>query len=188
MQAAPRHFTSAAAFRAWLERHHARRDELWIAFYKKHAGKPGLTYPEAVEEALAYGWIDGIKKRVDEASYTHRFTPRKPDSSWSNVNTKRIAELITLKHVAAPGLKAFTERDRGKAQSAREPLTWAFDAACKKAFKANAAAWTFFRAQPPGYQRLSEGFVMHAKKDETRQRRLAQLIAASAKGQRMQWM
>jgi uncharacterized protein YdeI (YjbR/CyaY-like superfamily) len=185
----PRHFRSAAEFRAWLAARGATARELWVGFHKKASGKTGLTYREAVDEALCHGWIDGLKKRVDESSYMHRFTPRTASSIWSNVNLKRMKELIALGRVAPAGRSAFERRDRKRAQVysfENRPAT--FDLALGRRFRANLGAWTFFGAQPPGYRKLATFWVMSAKKDETRLRRLDQLIARSAEGKRMEWM
>jgi uncharacterized protein YdeI (YjbR/CyaY-like superfamily) len=183
---APRFFRSQAAFRAWLEKHHATAAELWVGFYRKASGKGGLTYPESVDEALCFGWIDGVKKRVGEASYMHRFTPRKRDSYWSAVNTKRFKQLVKSGVVAPPGLDAFERRDRKKIEKySFERKSAAFDPVVERAFKANADAWAFFRAQPPGYQRLLTFWVMDAKQETTRLRRLDTLAAKSAKGERL---
>lgn len=182
----PRFFTSRAAFRAWLEKHHASVGELWVGFYKKASGKGGITYKEAVDGALCFGWIDGVKKKVGDSSYTHRFTPRKRDSYWSAVNTKRMTELIALGVAAAPGLEAFERRDRKKTkQYSFERKGAAFNAPIARAFKANAGAWAFFRARPPGYRKLLTFWVMSAKQEETRLRRLATLVKTSAEGKRM---
>src|SRR5712675_71417 len=110
----PRFFKSASSFRTWLEKHSGATRELWVGFYRKASGKKGLTYPEAVDLALCFGWIDGIKKRVDEDSYTHRFSPRTSGSIWSAINTRRATELVALGVMAPPGLEAFERRDRAK--------------------------------------------------------------------------
>jgi uncharacterized protein YdeI (YjbR/CyaY-like superfamily) len=185
----PRYFTSQADFRRWLETNHASARELLVGFYKKDSGKGGLTYKEAVDEALCFGWIDGIKKRVDEASYTHRFTPRRPGSIWSAINLKRMKELIANGVVSKAGLETYERRDPKKAglySFENRPQT--FDAAIEKKFRASTRAWTFFLAQPPGYQRICRFFVMSAKKEETRLRRVERVINASSKGQRLEWM
>jgi uncharacterized protein YdeI (YjbR/CyaY-like superfamily) len=183
---APRFFRSREAFRAWLGKHHAAEPELWVGFYRKASGKGGLTYQESVDEALCFGWIDGVKKRVDAASYMHRFSPRTRDSYWSAVNTKRFEQLVERGVVAPAGRAAFERRDRKKtAQYSFERKRAAFDPVVARAFKANADAWRFFRAQPPGYQRLATFFVMSAKQESTRLRRLALLAAKSAKGERL---
>jgi uncharacterized protein YdeI (YjbR/CyaY-like superfamily) len=184
-----RYFKSQAEFRRWLAAHHASASELLVGFYKKASGKGGLGYKEAVDEALCFGWIDGIKKRVDEASYTHRFTPRRRGSIWSAINLKRMKELIASGLVSKVGLETYERRDPKKAglySFENRPQT--FDAAIEKTFRANARAWTFFLAQPPGYRKVCTFFVMSAKKEETRLRRLEVLTNVSSKGQRLQWM
>jgi uncharacterized protein YdeI (YjbR/CyaY-like superfamily) len=185
----PRYFKTAAAFREWLEANGATARELWVGFYKQDSGRGGLTYKEAVDEALCFGWIDGIKKRIDADSYTHRFTPRTGTSIWSAVNLKRIKELIASGRVAAAGLEAYEHRDPKRAQrySFENPHK-PFDAALERRFKANRAAWTFFCAQPPGYRKLTTFWVTMAKKEETRLRRLDILIKDSAEGIRIKWM
>jgi uncharacterized protein YdeI (YjbR/CyaY-like superfamily) len=185
----PRHFKSAADFRAWLEAHGTSVRELWVGFYKKASGKGGLTYKDAVDEALCCGWIDGIKKRVDESSFTHRFTPRTASSIWSAINLKRMQELLERGRVADAGREAYERRDPKQTQKySFENRPAAFDAALERRFKANQDAWTFFRAQPPGYQKVLTFWVMSAKKEETRQRRLDALIKDSAEGKRITWM
>jgi uncharacterized protein YdeI (YjbR/CyaY-like superfamily) len=185
----PRHFTSAADFRAWLEAHGTSARELWVGFYKKASGKGGLTYKEAVDEALCCGWIDGIKKRVDDASYMHRFTPRTASSIWSAVNLKRMSELLDGGRVADAGREAYERRDPKRTQQySFEHRPAAFDAALERRFTANKRAWTFFRAQPPGYRKVLTFWVMSAKKAETRLRRLDALIKDSAEGKRITWM
>jgi uncharacterized protein YdeI (YjbR/CyaY-like superfamily) len=182
----PRYFKTPAEFRRWLAAYHATERELLVGFYKKASGKPGIRYQEAVDEALCFGWIDGVKKRVDEHRYTHRFSPRNANSTWSLVNTRRVGELMALERMAAPGIAAFQRRDPKKTQLySFENRPSAFDAALERAFKAEAAAWTFFRAQPPGYQRLMTFWVMSAKQQETRQRRLAVLVTSSVEGKRI---
>ena len=182
----PTFFKSPAAFRTWLQKHHGTKGELLVGFYKKTSRKKGITYPEAVDTALCFGWIDGIKKRVDEDSYTHRFSPRKPGSIWSTINTRRATELVTLGLMAPPGLAAFERRDRAKTKLySYENRPAAFDGAIERTFRANVAAWTFFRAQPPGYQKLMTFWVMSAKKEEARLRRLAALVKSSAEGVRI---
>lgn len=185
----PRYFKSPDDFRAWLERHHATDRELWVGFYKKASGKKGLTYPEAVDQALCFGWIDGIKKRVDDHSFMHRFTPRTKTSSWSVVNTKRVTALIKLGLVAKPGLDVFRTRDRTRSGIylyEQRPQDLSPD--YQQRFRANPRAWTFFQAQPPGYRRLAIGWIMNAKKEETRRKRLDVIMKASAEEKRTRWM
>jgi uncharacterized protein YdeI (YjbR/CyaY-like superfamily) len=182
----PRFFKSGDAFRAWLEKHGTRERELWVGFYRKASGKGGLTYPEAVDAALSFGWIDGVKYRVDESSYMHRFSPRTAGSYWSAVNTRRMQQLLKDGVVAAPGRAAFERRDMKKARKySFERERAGFDAATLKLFKANKPAWAFFAAQPPGYQKLLTFWVMSAKQEGTRLRRLATLAERSAKGERI---
>lgn len=183
----PKFFKTPDDFRAWLNKHHADTPELWVGFYKKASGKGGISYQDGVDAALCYGWIDGIKKRVDDHSYTHRFSPRRKRSIWSLVNTRRMAQLIKEKLVAEPGLRAFNERDDKRSgaysfEQRQQPLAPAYE----KLFKANQAAWVFFRAQPPGYQKLAKFFIMSAKKEETQRTRLQTIIDKSASGTRLQ--
>lgn len=152
----PTFFKSATECRRWIEQNHDKATELWFGFYKKNSGKRGITYREALDEALCFGWIDGLKKSVDEYSYTYRFTPRRPKSIWSLVNTKRAEELRKLGRMNPAGLKAFAARNPEKSgiysfeNSARK-----LSASCEKEFKAHKEAWKFFQAQPPGYQRMA---------------------------------
>jgi uncharacterized protein YdeI (YjbR/CyaY-like superfamily) len=185
-QARPRFFASAAAFRRWLAAHHARVRELWVGFHKKDSGRPSVTYPEALDEALCFGWIDGVRKNVGATSYTIRFTPRKVDSFWSVVNTRRVAALRKAGRMAAPGLAAFSRRDRSRTKRySYERGAARLTPAEQRRFKAEAKAWAFFRAQPPGYQRLATWYVASAKKDETRRKRLEILMASAARGKRL---
>lgn len=179
-------FKSPSECRKWLERNHDNKTELWFGFYKKSSGKKGITYKEALDEALCFGWIDGVKHSVDENSYALRFSPRRPNSIWSNINTKRAEELRELGRMAPPGLKAFAARDpkrSGIYSFENRPKTFSADLA--KRFKANKDAWKFFRAMPPGYQRLATFFVMNAKKEETRAKRMELLIKASEQNLRV---
>jgi uncharacterized protein YdeI (YjbR/CyaY-like superfamily) len=179
-------FSNASKFHQWLDKHHDRESELWVGFYKKQSGKPSITYPEALDEALCYGWIDGLRKSIDEVRYKIRFTPRKAKSTWSLVNIKRVEELKRLGCMRAPGLKAFETRDpkRSGIYSFENALR-KLDADYEKKFQSNKRAWAFFQAQPPGYQRTASWYVMSAKKEETRWRRLASLISESKKGVRL---
>lgn len=181
-----KYFRSASEFREWLEANHARVSELWVGFFKQASGQGGLTYAEAVDEALCFGWIDGLKKRVDEFSYTQRFTPRKPRSTWSRVNIQHVARLKKAGRVMPAGLQAFAARDPKKSgvysfENAARNLT----AADEKRFRTDKAAWKFFQQQPPGYRRTAIWWVVGAKKNETRLRRLAQLMADSKSGRRL---
>jgi uncharacterized protein YdeI (YjbR/CyaY-like superfamily) len=184
-----RYFKTSAEFRRWLAAHHDTERELLVGFYKKASGQTGISYKEAVDEALCFGWIDGIKKRVDESSFTHRFTPRTASSIWSAINLKRMKELLGSGRVADAGRAAYERRDprRARKYSFENPPA-AFDAALERRFKANRRAWTFFTAQPPGYQKVLRFWVMSARKEETRLRRLDALIKDSAEGKRITWM
>jgi len=182
----PLFFPTAAAFRSWLEKNHATVSELFIGFYRKESGKGGISYREALDEALCFGWIDGVRKRFDEASYTIRFTPRKPDSIWSAVNTSRIGELVKQGRVHPAGQHGFDRHDPKKSEPySYERATCQLDGAYEKKFRANKKAWEFYQAQAPWYRRTSAWWVVSAKREETRQRRLAQLIADSAKARRI---
>lgn len=181
----PKYFSKPAELRKWLERHHATEPELWVGFHKKHTGVPSLTWPESVDEALCFGWIDGIRKSVDEDRYVIRFTPRKPKSNWSNVNIKRVAELTKLGRMTPAGLKAFEERDRKRDYSYEETRSRSFTPEQEKAFRANRKAWKFFEEQPPGYRKTLIYWVTSAKKEATQTSRLQKLIDACAAGRRM---
>lgn len=182
----PRFFESAAQFRLWLDANHAEVRELWVGFYKKDSGKGGMTYPEALDEALCFGWIDGVRKSVDAASFTIRFTPRRARSIWSQVNLRHFARLGKQGRITPTGLKVYAERDPAKSGLySFENLPRRFAVADERQFKANKPAWEFFRAQPPSYQRVAIFWVTSAKRDETRARRLAHLIADSTDGRRL---
>ena len=183
----PLFFAKPAAFRKWLERNHGAAHELWVGFYKKETGRPSITWPESVDEALCVGWIDGIRKRIDDESYTIRFTPRKARSIWSAVNIARVAELTREGRMLPAGLAAFERRsaDKSAIYAYEQRKNAAFDEAAERQFRANAKAWEFFQAQPPGYRKTATYKVISAKREETRQKRLAALIADSAAGRRI---
>lgn len=179
-------FESAEKFRDWLETNHNSERELLVGFYKKGSGRPSMTWPQSVDAALSYGWIDGVRKRIDDESYTIRFTPRKKGSTWSAVNIRRVEELKKLRLMRPAGLRAFDERSDAKSaiysyENAPRELPPEYE----KQFRRNRKAWTFFSKQPPGYRRVAIYFVTSAKKEETRSRRLAQLIDDSANGRRL---
>ena len=184
----PTFFATPDDFRRWFEKHHDTATELLVGFYKKGSGKPSITWPESVDEALCFGWIDGIRRSIDAESYSIRFTPRRARSIWSNVNTKRVAELTKQGRMHATGLKAFEARDPKRSgiylfEQRQKEMT--LDPALEAKFKKNNQAWAFFEAQPPGYRRLASLYVMSAKKEETRLKRLATLMKESAAGQRI---
>lgn len=181
----PRFFPSPAQFGRWLARHHASARVLEVGFYKKASGRKSITYPEALDLALCYGWIDGVRHTVDDESYQIRFTPRRPQSKWSAVNLKHFARLRTLKLVKPAGLEAFRDRDTRAAPYSFETRPKTLGPAYQKKLKAHPRAWAFFQAQPPSYRRNVTFWVMSAKQEETRQRRLDVLIARAAKAQRI---
>jgi uncharacterized protein YdeI (YjbR/CyaY-like superfamily) len=182
----PRFFRSPAELRRWLERNHSKVPELWVGFHKKGSGRASITWPESVDEALCFGWIDGVRYRIDEISYRIRFTPRKPKSVWSNVNVKRVAVLKKLGRMTPAGLAAFAKADPKKSGIyAYERRNATLGAAHEKRFRANKKAWTFFEAQAPWYRRTTTYWVVSAKREETRLRRLATLIAGSEAGRRL---
>ena len=181
----PRFFKSARAFHEWLEKHHATTRELLVGFYRKGLGR-GLTYREALDQALAYGWIDGVRRRLDVESYAIRFTPRRPGSTWSAVNIARASELTAGGLMKEPGLRAFRERDERKTRLySYEREHRGLDPALASALCANTAASAFFDAQPPGYRKTVTFWIMGAKKEETRRRRLAHLMERSTDGARI---
>jgi uncharacterized protein YdeI (YjbR/CyaY-like superfamily) len=183
----PVFFESPSAFREWLARHHDSVLEAWIGFHKKAAGRKSVTYSEALDEALCFGWIDGVRRTLDEKRWTIRFTPRKPRSTWSLVNIRRAAALKKKGRMAPAGLKAFDTRDRARSgiYSFEQRAALRLDAAAEKKFRARRKAWSFFQAQPPGYRKTATFWVMSAKKEETRARRLDQLIGDSGNGRRI---
>jgi Uncharacterized protein conserved in bacteria len=181
----PTFFKSAADFRGWLDERHATEPELLVGFYRKESGR-GIAYSEALDEALSFGWIDGVRKRIDAEAYAIRFTPRKPGSNWSAVNTRRVRVLISQGLMKPSGLQAFRECDEEKAaRYSHERDHGRLDAALDAALRANRNAASFFDAQPPGYRKTVIFWVMSAKKEETRARRLAHLIERSASGTRI---
>ena len=179
----PTFFARPSAFRAWLARHHAQATELWVGFHKRGTGTPSITWPESVDEALSFGWIDGIRKSLGADAYMIRFTPRRPGSIWSVVNVKRAGELERLGRMRKAGREAFAKRSEAKtAIYAYEQRGRELEGAYAKKFKANTRAWKFFQAQAPWYRRTSSWWIVSAKKEETRQKRLATLIEDSAEG------
>jgi uncharacterized protein YdeI (YjbR/CyaY-like superfamily) len=179
----PTFFRSALAFRKWLQRQYGAKQELLVGFYKTDSGKPSITWPESVDEALCFGWIDGIRRRVDDVSYTIRFTPRKPTSIWSSVNIKRAEALMEQGRMAPSGLHAFTARRANKSgiysyeQRPGELVEPYAGMLAKKA-----AATGFFAQQPPAYRRAAAWWVISAKKEETRLKRAQTLIKLSGNG------
>jgi len=178
-------FTGPAEFRAWLERNHDKAQELLVGIYNKRASKISITYREALDEALCFGWIDGVRRSVDETTYTVRFTPRKARSYWSTVNIKRAGELNKLGRMKPAGLAAFEKRSEDSGKYSFENRPGNLDAALEKQFRANKKAWDFFSTQAPWYRRTSIFWVMSAKKENTRLKRLRTLIQDSENGRRI---
>ena len=185
MSSSPTFFATPAEWRAWLEKHHATAPELSVGFWKTNSGKPSITWPQSVDEALCFGWIDAVRHRIDDETYRIRFTPRKPGGIWSQVNIKRFAELKAQGRIAPAGQAAYEigkhrtnvySHERPLAEFAPEELT---------AFKANAQAWSRFNAFPPSYRKVAIHRVTSAKGEATRAKRLAILIDASAQGLRL---
>jgi uncharacterized protein YdeI (YjbR/CyaY-like superfamily) len=183
MPTKPRFFASPDDWRAWLEKRHADVPELWVGFHKRDSGRPSITWPEGVDGALCFGWIDGVRKSIDAISYKIRFTPRKPRSIWSAINIRRANELSKLGLMHSAGLAAFQKRDvdRSAIYAYEQRKAAKLPPAFEKKFRARAEAWKFFQSQPPWYQRTSTYWVISAKKEETRSKRLATLIDCSAR-------
>ncbi|MPY91381.1 MAG: bacteriocin-protection protein, partial [Luteitalea sp.] len=159
-------FKSPADLRKWLDKHHATAQELWVGYYKKSSGKCSITWPESVDEALCFGWIDGVRKSVDETSYANRFTRRKLVSTWSAINITRAQELIKEGRMQPAGLQAFQKRQENKARYSYEQQGSTLGEPYERRLRANPRAWKFFRARAPWYQRTTSWWVMSAKKEE----------------------
>ena len=182
-----RFFETPADLRKWFRAHHESAAELWVGFYRKGSGRASVTWPEAVDEALCVGWIDGIRKRLDDESYTNRFTPRRTRSVWSAINIARVAALTKARRMRAPGLAAFAKRKENRSgiyayEQRRDRLEEPYAGIMRK----NARAWAFFQAQPPSYRKLMGWWVVSAKREDTRLARLEKLMAACAAGRRIQ--
>jgi uncharacterized protein YdeI (YjbR/CyaY-like superfamily) len=180
----PTFFRSPVELRTWFAKHHATAKELWVGYYKKGTGEPSITWPESVDEALCVGWIDGIRKTVDERSYKIRFTPRQRTSTWSAVNIKRVQVLLDEGRMQPAGLAAFEARRENKSgiysyEQRSDRLAEPYERVLRK----NEAAWTFFQSQRPGYRKAAGWWVVSAKREETRLKRLEQLVELSARGE-----
>jgi uncharacterized protein YdeI (YjbR/CyaY-like superfamily) len=181
-----RFFRTPAAFRAWLAKNHAAKSELLVGFHKRDSGKPSITWPESVDEALCFGWIDGVPKRIDETSYTIRFSPRSATSIWSAINIRRAQALIEEGRMRAEGRRAFEARRENKSgicshEQRKVDLEPPYDRLLRK----HKPAWEFFRAQPPWYRKAISWWILSAKREETRLKRMARLVEFSAKGKRL---
>lgn len=185
------HFATAAAFRRWLEKNHAAATELQVGFYKKTSGKGGLTYAEAVDEALCFGWIDGIVRRIDADRYTHRFTPRRPGSIWSNLNVRHVQRLRAAGRMHPAGLAAFEARTPDRTgvyvyeQAKRSQTPDRLPPKFARPLRAHVAAWKYWQSTPPSYRRLVINWILGARQDATRERRLARLLAHCVAGRRL---
>jgi uncharacterized protein YdeI (YjbR/CyaY-like superfamily) len=180
-------FATPAELRAWFAEHHADAAELRVGFYRRGTGRPSVTWAEAVDQALCFGWIDGVRRGIDAESYQIRFTPRRTRSNWSAVNIERMAALTKAGLVAEAGQRAFEARspERSGVYAYEQRGSAALDPAQEARFRADAAAWEFFSAQPPSYRTTAIWWVVSAKRAETRERRLATLIEDSAAGRRL---
>jgi uncharacterized protein YdeI (YjbR/CyaY-like superfamily) len=183
----PTFFATPADFRAWLEKNHAKATELLVGFYKKTSGRASLTWPESVDEALCFGWIDGVRRSLGDEAYTIRFTPRRPRSIWSAINIAKVQQLTKAGLMRPAGKAAFAKRtdDRSAIYSFEQRKAATLDAGQERLFRANKKAWAFFSAQPPGYRKVAVFYVTSAKKEETRLRRLERLIGDSQSGRRI---
>ena len=180
----PAFFATPTEFRAWLEKHHASEKELLVGFYKRDSGRPSMTWDESVEEALCFGWIDGVRRSLGEESYTIRFTPRKPGGNWSARNVARVADLEARGKMTSAGRRAFAARtpERTGVYSFEQETEAKLEPDEQSRLRASAEAAAWFEAQPPWYRRAATHWVVSAKRAETRERRLAQLISDSAEG------
>lgn len=185
--AEPLFFPTPRAFRNWLKKNHATCREQWIGFYRKASGRSSITWPESVDEALCVGWIDGLRKTIDAESYKIRFTPRKKESNWSAVNIGRVKELTKQGRMRSAGLAAFAQRQEAKSgiYAYENRKSAVLDKTDEERFRSNQKAWEFFQRQPTGYRQNVIWYLVTAKKAETRQRRLEQVIARSEAGRRM---
>jgi uncharacterized protein YdeI (YjbR/CyaY-like superfamily) len=180
------YFPDAAALRAWFVEHAATADELLVGYYKRHTGKPSPTWSDSVDEALCFGWIDGVRRSVDAERYCQRFTPRRKGSHWSRINVAKVEALIAAKRMTPAGLAAFDARTAEKTgRASYEQRPTAFPAIHLKTFKASKAAWDWFSSQPPGYRRTAIWFVVSAVKAETQAKRLQRLIEMSNERRRI---
>ena len=184
----PKFFATPPEFGDWLEAHHDSATELLVGFHKTRTGKPSLTWPQSVDEALCHGWIDGVRKSLGETSYTIRFTPRKPTSHWSAINLKRVKELIAQQRMRPAGLRAYEKRSEKNSNrsSYEQRKTIELLPAMVAIFRKNRGAWKFFEDEaPPYYRTAAKHWVMTAKKEETREKRLLVLIESSTAGLRI---
>jgi uncharacterized protein YdeI (YjbR/CyaY-like superfamily) len=179
----PTYFATQQHFREWLEKNQDKETELWVGFHKVDSGKPSITWPESVDQAICFGWIDGLRKSIDAERYCIRFSPRKPTSTWSGINIRKVEEMNKLGLMHPAGLAAFEKRNERKSEvysyeNKPERLSDEYE----NMLQSNPKAWEFFQSQPPSYQKTATFWVMSAKQEPTRQKRLAELIADSDAG------
>ena len=182
----PKFFATQQDFRQWLEENHDKEAEIIVGFYRVGLGKPSITWSEAVDQALCFGWIDGVRRKVDEESYSNRFTPRRANSNWSAVNIKKVEELTEKGLMTPAGIAAFEKRKEEKsAVYAYENEAKQFSEDFENRFRANEKAWTFFEKQANWYKKQMTGWVMNAKQAATRERRFEKLMAESENERRL---
>jgi uncharacterized protein YdeI (YjbR/CyaY-like superfamily) len=181
----PVFFAVADEFRAWLEAHHQTEFELWVGFFKRGTGRPSMTWAESVDEALCFGWIDAVRKSIDNERYAIRFTRRRPGGVWSNVNVARVAVLVESGRMQSAGLEAFAARREARSgiYSYEQDAFPELSSEHEQRFRADAAAWQFFQTQAMWYRRAALWGIVSAKRDETKERRLVELIDCSARGE-----
>ncbi|PKL84156.1 MAG: bacteriocin-protection protein [Ignavibacteriae bacterium HGW-Ignavibacteriae-3] len=189
MSSKPIFFATQSVFRKWLLKNHDKEKELFLGYYKISSGKPSITWSQSVDEALCFGWIDGIRRSIDSESYVIRFTPRRVSSSWSDVNLKKVDELSRLGLMTPAGLQIFEKRKLANVKKySGKNISYKLDEIFIKVFKANKKAWAFFCAQTPSYQKVTSKWVVTAKKEETRLKRLTTLIKDSEAGRKIKPM
>lgn len=182
----PHFFKNTGEFRKWLEKNHTTEKELIVGYYRKETGKPSMTWSESVDQALCFGWIDGIRRKLDNESFSIRFTPRRPDSNWSRVNINKVEELQKAGLMTPEGMELFNKRkDKSGERYSYENQPAQFPPEMEKLFRKNKAAWGFFEKQPPSYKKVRIYWVISAKQEETKLNRLNKLIVASEKGERL---
>jgi len=178
-------FTNRSEFRQWLSKNHDSANELWVGYYKKATGLPSMTWEESVDEALCYGWIDGIRKKIDEKSYCIRFTPRRVNSNWSAVNIRRVEMLKKLGQMQPAGINAFNRKNQNPAPYSHETAPGSLTADFENSLKSNPDAWKYFNKLAPSYRKMSINWVMSAKREATRERRFSILMESSIKGEKI---
>ena len=183
----PKFFAKPTNFRKWLDKNHEKVKEQWVGYYKKGTGKPSITWPESVDEALCYGWIDGLRKSIDDERYMIRFTPRKPKSHWSDVNIKRVTALKKLGLMQPAGLETFKKREGKKSRLAsyEQKKEIKLSKEFENTIKANKKAWEYFKSTAPSYKRQCIWWVMSAKREETKLKRLNTLIESCEQGEKI---